>query len=91
MKNILDEIAPVITYGDSKTIDGKDIPLETVLTPPCEQCSRQGLDYMFSIEPADSSGVIAQARKRDGMSFGKPSIEKFLVKDLIKKGYLRND
>ena len=39
----------LITFGDYKTEKGKEVPVETYLTPPLEYCSKQGLDYIFHL------------------------------------------
>ena len=40
-----------VTYAESEIVEGKEIPMETVLTNKNDLCSNQSLDYMFEIIP----------------------------------------
>ena len=81
-------------YGDCKkdAKTGELITLDTVLTHEIEFCSQQGLDYLFHLEDQDS--LMKQLKSKEGYLKIVPNsttIEKFLTKDLLKKGVIKGE
>ena len=76
-----------VTYGDSKIdSDGKEVPIDLILTADYEYLSRQYLDYVFEFKSKSESEENDGKLTIDAESL---TIEKFFVKDMLEKGFIK--